>query len=853
MSPLEDLLEQCTVKLSIRGQMGWGTGFFVAPELILTCAHVVRAKGKPVQVRWQKQENWSEAVVEDLLPDPYDLALLRVMLPTDANPPCVYLDEAIQSRDPLYLFGYPDQDFPNGCPVTLNCEGLTGDEPELIKLALGQVRPGMSGAPLLNQRTGKVCGMVKFTRDRSFDLGGGAVPTAAILEQFPQLREFQQQFHQRDRRWRDLVLKQTEIDFQSYLTASTTRYKQWWQLYTLTDAEGKQRSQSEVKLLNFVKTEIASRLAQSLHKQVYLEINKTFDLNQVTPPWKVDIKVGNKPTKRCPDDTHIIEVFDKPDISGRLLILGAPGSGKTTMLLQLAEVLVRRCITNVVLPVPVLLNLSTWNQKFVDISTWILSDLKLKYGVREDIAKNWIKEERILPLLDGLDELISERQETCIEAINDFLNNWSSTPIVVCSRSEEYQICETNLALNGAAILQPLTDNQISQYLLMVKCEWLWNLVQNDKKLIAKDGLLRTPLMLTILVISSRKIQPQIWKNEQNLTIRRKIWVEAFIADCLSRQCRKSIDLSPKKNSRLTTEQEERIKHWLGCLARILISSQKTEFFIEELQPRLLSNRFQLVIYGLIGGMVGGTFGSLVGFIFLGLIFDIKFGAAFGFSAAMVAGLFYANFGEDTISPSNSIILSIKAFHIKRLSNNFLNGIRFGVFYGVIFGIIYLITKSDIKNGCLLSLIYCLFYGIIYTISKSVTYAEVDVRKHDNQGIRRSLSNSLILCLLSIPVGILMALSIKYFKIVELNTWEILIVGCGCGYFGLDSGGFSATCKHISLRISLYLFGYSPLNYSKFLRYCTEQGLLQRVGGGYRFVHSLLREHFATYYDSSPK
>jgi hypothetical protein len=45
----------------------------------------------------------------------------------------------------------------------------------------------MSGAPLLNQRTGKVCGIVKFTRDRSFDLGGGAVPTSVILAQFPEL------------------------------------------------------------------------------------------------------------------------------------------------------------------------------------------------------------------------------------------------------------------------------------------------------------------------------------------------------------------------------------------------------------------------------------------------------------------------------------------------------------------------------------------------------------------------------------------------------------------------------------------------------------------------------------------
>ena len=199
MSQLEDLLQQCTVKLTLPNRMGWGTGFFVAPEWILTCAHVVQEVGQPVQVWWQKRE--LEAVVERSLPDPYDLALLKVTQPIDVNPPCVYLDAAIQSRDPLYLFGYPDQDFANGCPVTFHCEGLTGDEPALIKFALGQVRPGMSGAPLLNQRTGKVCGIVKFTRDRSFDLGGGAIPVRAILEQFPELVELQRSFHQRHKCW----------------------------------------------------------------------------------------------------------------------------------------------------------------------------------------------------------------------------------------------------------------------------------------------------------------------------------------------------------------------------------------------------------------------------------------------------------------------------------------------------------------------------------------------------------------------------------------------------------------------------------------------------------------------------
>jgi tetratricopeptide (TPR) repeat protein len=202
---LEDLLQQCTVKLTVPG-VGYGTGFFVSPGLILTCAHVVKGLGdKSIQVRWQNQENWAEAVVEKSLSDPYDLALLRVILPTDVDPPCVYLGEEVQSRDKLYLFGYPDEGDPQGEPRTFNCDGKTGSEIPWILFNLGQVRPGMSGSPLLNQQTRKVCGIVKFTRDRKIDMGGGAVTSTVILDRFPELLELQRSFHQKDRRWNNLM------------------------------------------------------------------------------------------------------------------------------------------------------------------------------------------------------------------------------------------------------------------------------------------------------------------------------------------------------------------------------------------------------------------------------------------------------------------------------------------------------------------------------------------------------------------------------------------------------------------------------------------------------------------------
>jgi CHASE2 domain-containing sensor protein/V8-like Glu-specific endopeptidase len=224
---LDELLRFCSVKLA-QEKFGWGSGFFVAPGYILTCAHVVRDVGeKPVTVYWQKTGNpyassdspvtgdqveffEYQAKVEGFFPDPYDIALLKLTA-VPPNHPCVYLDEStqpessIRTGDELYTFGYPDKDYPNGAPVSASCENLTGDNPRQIKFKLGQIRPGLSGSPLLNHRTGKVCGIVKYTRDKSNDLGGGAIPTAAVRVKFSELSNQQRRFHQKNLNWRNLL------------------------------------------------------------------------------------------------------------------------------------------------------------------------------------------------------------------------------------------------------------------------------------------------------------------------------------------------------------------------------------------------------------------------------------------------------------------------------------------------------------------------------------------------------------------------------------------------------------------------------------------------------------------------
>lgn len=447
MSQLEHLLQQCTVKLTLPDRSGWGTGFFVAPGWILTCAHVVKeAKGEPIQVRWQNQENWAQAVVERSIADPYDLALLRVTLPANANPPCVYLDEEmIRSRDPLYLFGYPDQDFPNGCPVTFNCEGLTGDEPALIKFALGQVRPGMSGSPLLNQRTGKVCGIVKFTRDRSFDLGGGAIPAHVILEQFPQLRDLQQEFHGGDRRWGDLMTEPSGIDFQPYLKAIARLYSQQSHLYTPTDA-------------------LLTLEARSVEQQ---DIQQPDQKRKVEPPFPVI--TGLRKYALGEKREHV-------------LLAGRPGSGKSTVLQQLTVALAEEG------QVPVLVQL-----KHDRTVPELIQDefRRAKQKVTPEQIEDWLLADQLILLLDGVNEIPNDGLRGKLAR---FRENNSTVPMIFTTR---------DLAVGGdpgigkCLEMKPLSEPQMHKFVEKYLPE------HGEQLLVQLRGRLReiaeTPLLLKML------------------------------------------------------------------------------------------------------------------------------------------------------------------------------------------------------------------------------------------------------------------------------------------------------------------------------------------------------------------
>src|SRR5947209_4683850 len=210
---LYDLLRQCTVRISVPGKTGHGTGFFVDRGLILTCAHVVKTAPvdtASIDIYWH---GYSYKVGISELQKEFDLVLLEIKDTGLIDHPCVYLHEEGLPFDSLYSYGYPD-DHASGDSATFTLEGKAGEQAEQFKFKTGQVRPGMSGAPLLNVRTRHVCGVVQLTRDRSNDLGGRAITTTTIFQAFPELVARQQQFHQQNRIWVDTLWE----------TAARTKY-----------------------------------------------------------------------------------------------------------------------------------------------------------------------------------------------------------------------------------------------------------------------------------------------------------------------------------------------------------------------------------------------------------------------------------------------------------------------------------------------------------------------------------------------------------------------------------------------------------------------------------------------------
>lgn len=430
-------------------------------------------------------------------------------------------------------------------------------------------------------------------------------------------------------------------------------------------------------------------LKNAVHKEIELTLNKRYDREAVS---SFNARLLQDSDEPIPPDTTILDIYEKS--GGSLLILGAPASGKTILLLQLAEQLLNQAETADHLSVPAILNLSSWASKQLPLAEWIAEELFTQQQTARTLSQRWLQENKLILFLDGLDEVAEAVRDDCVAAINDFQADYPAS-LVVCSRLEDYATLPSQLNLATAIRLWPLTASQVDDYLAQFG-EPLAPLRQT----VHRDGdlaeLAQSPLMVSLMALAYDEETPQpdpstsLADKQQHLfaTYQERVFTHRPLA------------------AKVGYDQAQ-ATHWLTNLAHGLTQHSLSIFYIEQLQPTWLPQRqllrwpyrliasliggvsFGLVdglttglILGLIGSLIGnltsfllnGVFGGLVG----GLIFGLILGSIFGLSEKW----FFAQLGR--LSKSRSwyriIIDWLIIGLIVRLSFGLIDVLSFGSF-----------------------------------------------------------------------------------------------------------------------------------------------------------------------------
>jgi HEAT repeat protein len=271
-----------------------------------------------------------------------------------------------------------------------------------------------------------------------------------------------------------------EICFDDYLRSVVSAYQQWWRLYTLTDATGRESQRVE-----------RDRIAPAF-----------FDFGlmvQMVEPPKAEQE------RESEDDREKKEKIERlPVLEGickyaaeHVLLVGRPGSGKSTALARLLLQEAENALSDRNAKIPVLLELRYLPSEANESS---VGDRILAFMHKHDPAldideagiKLLLRQGRLLLLVDGVNELPSDRGRVMV---NQFRELYQKTcPMIFTTRELS---AGGDLGIAKRLEMQPLTEPQMQQFVMA------YLPTQGERLLRQLSGRLRefgqTPLLLWML------------------------------------------------------------------------------------------------------------------------------------------------------------------------------------------------------------------------------------------------------------------------------------------------------------------------------------------------------------------
>ena len=532
-------------------------------------------------------------------------------------------------------------------------------------------------------------------------------------------------------------------------------------------------------------------------------------------------------------------------------------------------------------------------------------ELSEKYRVPRKIAKSWLQSNYLLPLLDGLDEVPTALQPDCVTAINAFIDKSNPPGIAVCCRLNEYRWLPERLKLNGAICIEPLSKDEVAEYFTKGGAELagLRKAMNTDPVL---QELTQTPLMLSVMSLayqgigdgelatrtgdSAEERQKQIFRLYVDRMFERKgttslafpkektIGWLSWLARKMKEHSQSDFLVEGLQPSWLSTRAKRVAYGTIVALSLGLIYGLIYGLIGKPVGGLTFVLTFPLSISvgvglgcwsesplrnGVISGLVGGLIvvlsfvpsvlsfvrrgltlwpremlTMLTGVLTLVLIFVLTAGAI----AGAIGGLGVGSLNH--ITSVESMSWKWSQFWKKAIPASIV-GLICGLSLALIAWLIILTVgyKLRIKIRYLgntflfFGLPFGLLFGLVGGLFGGFTRVMVD-KTFPNQGIKLSLKNSLAALLAtSLTVGLIVGRVAGPMDGLTYGLMVGLIVG-------LNRGG-SAVIKHYALRLTLWLSGYTPFKFVKFLDQCARLIFLKKVGGGYIFIHRMLLDYFA--------
>lgn len=338
-----------------------------------------------------------------------------------------------------------------------------------------------------------------------------------------------------------------------------------------------------------------------------IERVKRFWVDGLLDPSQASLVISKLPLEVRPGRGHplpmnadrtqqsIVEIFDA--YRHDLLIRGAPGAGKTYLLVELAQALLERASEWPEAAIPVIFNLAFWDEKQRSFRAWMQRELQLRYQVPARLAQAWLEQGMILPLLDGFDEIQPAKYLACVESIRGFRNEqWLGGMLISC-RNGEAENLEEALAICGLVQILPLEPVLIDEMISHSQASApLQSLFQSDS---SWYDLARTPLALNLLNGALRKSQSD-----------QLIQLDAHTQDQLFGAYLRAM-LERSGGQRFA--QADRQQDWLGWLAAMMLRHNLSIFSLEALQPSWLSEAWQRKVFIALEVMILAVFfGTIV-------------------------------------------------------------------------------------------------------------------------------------------------------------------------------------------------------------------------------------------------